>query len=206
MTWKPHPDVNYHLTPTYSLTPTIATSLLTAAQFAKPAWLTDIISHYTSLDTTDAQGQEYVVPSISKYRPTFSPALPSNLKNSRSWEPNEARLKMLKEHRVIFVGERGREVNEEYKELVKQGDASYECCAVQGGRKTLHTALAKGVDKGKKIALIADQSAMIAAVGKDNWNEMMEEAAKCVTIVSIDQQGWTDFYLAMSYASSALKN
>lgn len=193
MTWKPHPDVNYHLTPTYSLTPTIATSLLTAAQFAKPAWLTDIIAHYTSSDTTESQGQEYVVPSISKYRPTFSPALPSGLKNHRSWEPNEARSKMLKEHRVIFVGERGREVNEEYKELVKHGDASYECCAVQGGRKALHSALAKGFGKGKKIVLIAEQSAMVAAVGQDSWNEMIQEAAKYVTIAPIDKYGCTNF-------------
>ena len=123
------------------------------------------------------------MPSISKYRPTFSPALPSNLKNHRSWEPNEARSRMLKDFRVIFVGERGRETSEEYTQLVKQGDASYECCAVQGGKNALHTALAKAAGKGKKIVLIADPAAMVAAVGQDGWNEMTDEAKKSVILV-----------------------
>lgn len=180
ITHKPHPDVTHHLTPTYSLTPTIATSLLSAAHLVKPSWLTDLIDYYSPLESDDASTKEYHLPAISKHRPTHSPALPSSLKNHRSWEPNEARVGMFKGHRVIFVGERGREASEEYKELVKRGEGTYECCAVQGGRKPLHDVLAKAVGKDAKIVLIADQAAMVAAVGQDSWNEMTEEAARSV--------------------------
>ena len=198
ITWKPHPDVNYHLTPTYSLTPTIASSLLTAAQFVKPAWLTDLIAQYSLSD--DDEAKDWVLPSISKYRPTYSPALPSSLKNHRSWEPNETRAKMLKQFRIIFVGERGREVNEEYKDLVKYGDASYECCAVEGGRKALHDALAKAQSKRKTVVLTADQSAMTAAVGEDGWKELAEEAARFVTAFTHSTYNSLDVGPAISYS------
>lgn len=91
---------------------------------------------------------------------------------------------MLQNYRVIFVGERGRETTEEYKELIRRGAATYECCAVQGGRRTLHSVLAKGQEKGKSLVLIADQPAMIAAVGEEEWAEMIEEAAECVHLYS----------------------
>ena len=175
---KPHPSVNYHITPTYALTPAIATSLLNAAQFVKPSWAADVIAHYAPVDTHDNIGKEYYIPLISKHRPIFSPALPSSLKNHHSWEPNEARAKMLKGHRVVFVGEKGREASEGYRELVKQGDGTYECCAVQGGRKALHDVLVKAQDKSTKICLVADAPAMIAAVGQERWNEMVQEAAR----------------------------
>lgn len=81
---------------------------------------------------------------------------------------------------MIFVGQRGREVLEEYKELVRRGAATYECCAVQGGRKMLHSVLAKGKDKSTELILIADEEAMDAAVGKDEWAEMVQEAAEWV--------------------------
>ncbi|EKM57885.1 uncharacterized protein PHACADRAFT_206756 [Phanerochaete carnosa HHB-10118-sp] len=171
---KPHPSVNYHLTPTYTLTPAIATSLLNTATFVKPTWLTELIAHYAPLDTPDS-GKDYHVPSTSTHRPAFSPALPSSLKNHRSWEPNEARTSMLQGHRVLFVGERGREAGEDYKELVKQGGGTYECCAVQGGRKALHDVLAKAQGKGARITLVADATAMVAAVGQDEWDGIVEE-------------------------------
>jgi hypothetical protein len=85
---------------------------------------------------------------------------------------------MLKGHRVIFLGEKGREASEEYRNLVKQGGGAYECCAVQGGRKALHDVLARAQGKGAKFCLVADSSAMTAAVGADGWSEFVEEAAK----------------------------
>ena len=91
---------------------------------------------------------------------------------------------MLKSYRVIFVGERGREATEDYKEVVRRGAATYECCSVQGGRKMLHSVLAKGQGKGKDLVLIADQSAMVAAVGEDEWQELIEEAAELVDLLS----------------------
>lgn len=91
---------------------------------------------------------------------------------------------MLKPFRVIFLGERGREISEDYRELVRRGGATYECCSVEGGRELLHRVLAKGSDKGKDMVIIADQSAMIAAIGDDEWDQLFQEAAEYVATVS----------------------
>ncbi|GJE85654.1 hypothetical protein PsYK624_017330 [Phanerochaete sordida] len=200
---KPHPSINYHLIPTYTLTPAIATSLLNAATFVKPSWLTELISHYAPLTTPDP-GKEYHVPSLSKHRPAFSPALPSSLKNHRSWEPNEARANMLKGHRVVFVGERGREAPADYKELVKQGGGAYECCAVQGGRKALHGVLAKAQGKDATIALVADAAAMVAAVGQDEWDGIVEEATGYgLRFVTADKLVQTVVHIDLAYIDCA---
>ena len=39
-----HPDVTHHLTPTYALTPSIATSLLSAVTLVKPDWLSAVLA------------------------------------------------------------------------------------------------------------------------------------------------------------------
>lgn len=181
--------MTHHLTPTYSLTPAIATSLLIAATLVKPDWITNLLTHYAIEPAADT-AQEYYVPVLSKFRPTFSPALPSSLKNYKSWEPNEARLNMFSGKRIIFVGERGREASGELRELVRRGGAAYECCAVQGGKKALHAVLAKGQGKGAAIALIADEAAMVLAVGQSDWDKVVEEAARYVVHdASVDTLG-----------------
>lgn len=79
---------------------------------------------------------------------------------------------------MLFIGEKGREVSLEMRDLVKRGAGEYECCAVEGGRKALHSVLAKGKGKGKNLVLIADEPAMGAAIGKEAWMELVKEAAE----------------------------
>lgn len=178
--WKPHPSVTHHITPELTLNPVIATSLLSLTKFVKPDWLETVLAHGAASDSSISLEFNFSLPSPSQHRPMLSSFLPSSLKNHRSWEPNEDRVDLLKAYRVIFVGERGREATEEYKELVRRGAATYECCPVQGGRKMLHSVLAKGQGKGKTLVLVADQSAMVAAVGQDEWDDLTLEAAEFV--------------------------
>lgn len=180
MVWKSHPSVTHYITPELKLDAVIATSLLSLTKFVKPDWIEALITSGASSDPATSLEFTYSLPSPSQHRPTLSPFLPSSLKNHRSWEPNEDRVDLFNAFRVIFVGERGREANEDYRELVRRGAATYECCAVQGGRQVLHTVLAKGKDKGKSLVLVADHFAMIAAVGRDEWDELVEEAATYV--------------------------
>ncbi len=171
---QPQPDVTHHITPTYSLTPAIASSLLNCARLVKPEWLQALVDAATSDgDGPAALEQEFILPSTAKYRPTFSPSLPSSLKNHRSWEQNEARNNMWAAYRVVFVAN---ETPEEYKTLVKSGGASYECCPVQ--RTSLHRVLAKAQHKADNTVLIADETVLTAALGQDGWNELVQEAAE----------------------------
>lgn len=174
----PHPSVTHHLTSTYSLTPPIATSLLSAAHLVKPTWLTTLLHSGTSTDGPSPLEINFTLPRVADYRPDYSPSVPSTLRTPRTWEPNEARLKMFNDYRVIFVGEKGREVTLELRELVKRGGGEYECCSVEGGRKALHSVLAKGQGKGKRLVLIADEPAMGAAIGQDGWMELVRVAAE----------------------------
>lgn len=89
---------------------------------------------------------------------------------------------MFNSYRFIFVGERGREAKEELRELVKRGGSKYECCPAQGGRKALHDVLAKAESKGKQVVLIGDETALTAALGKDGWSELVEEAGRYVKL------------------------
>lgn len=176
--WKLHPSVTHHVTPELSLDPAVATSLLSLTKFVTPDWLQTILRRGSSSDPSLSLEHEFILPSLSQFRPTLSPNLPTSLQSYRSWEPNEARVDLFKPFRFIFVGERGREVAEEYIELVRRGGAGYSCCAVQGGRKALHNALAKGKEMEQELVLVANIAAMIAAVGQDEWDELVKEAAQ----------------------------
>lgn len=87
---------------------------------------------------------------------------------------------MLSDYRFIFVGERGHEAKEELRELVKCGGSTYECCPAQSGSTALHSVLAKAESKGKQPVLIGDETALLASVGKDGFDELVKEATKYV--------------------------
>ena len=80
---------------------------------------------------------------------------------------------------------RGSEVREEYKELVRLGGATYECCPAEGGRKALHDVLAKAESKGKQPVLVADDTTMKAVVGQAGWDGFVEEAARYCFMLTI---------------------
>jgi hypothetical protein len=83
----------------------------------------------------------------------------------------------------LFVGEKGREVEEMMTELVRRGGGEREVFSVDGGRQKLHRILAKGkaklesISQNKKgLVLVADVKAITAAVGSKQWEALVDEA------------------------------
>jgi hypothetical protein len=130
-----HPDVTHHLVPSYALTPAHMTSLLSAAQLVKPEWLSELLARsiLDPQESTRALEHTFVLPPESKFHPGFATALPPTIKTFKTWEPNEARLNMLKGYRFVFVGEKGLEIPAEYRDLVKRGGAEYEAFTLSAG-------------------------------------------------------------------------
>lgn len=188
----PHPSVTHHLTPTITLSPQITSSLLTLAHLVRPDWLTTLLTQGIAPHITqDTQLDEpspperpsrleanFTLPRLSDYKPDFSPAIPSSMRSMKIWEPDESRLNFFSGKRFIFVGEKGREVSLDLREVVKRGGAEYECYAVEGGRSGFHAVLAKGKGKGKPLVLVADEHAMGIAVGQEQWMDIVKEAAE----------------------------
>lgn len=176
-----HPEVTHYLSPSFSLTVHMAYSLLHLARIVKSEWLEEAI-RLGNLPPTDDMSLEYTfaLPQESKYRPAFSPSLPPPLKVFRVWEPNEERVQLFHGYRFLFVGEKGREMPGDLRDLVSGGGGQYEAFAVDSGRAKLHQVLAKGkqriANNGKALVLVADEGNMIAAVGRDSWQELVDEA------------------------------
>lgn len=170
-------EVTHHLASALTLSPELATSMISVAVIVKPEWLAEVIRLGESADDAPSQlEREFKPPHVSKYRPTFSPFLPSPVKSTSRWEPNEARVGLFRGYRFMFVGEKGRETQDAMKELVKRAEGDYECVAVEGGRSAWHKALAKGKSKGKALVLVADEGSMKIAIGQDRWQEFVDEA------------------------------
>ncbi|KAI0075005.1 hypothetical protein K474DRAFT_1647144 [Panus rudis PR-1116 ss-1] len=207
MVVTPQLSVTHHLVSTYSLTPAIASSLLTLAHLVKPDWLTTLLSMGFSSSTDDPCQLEmtFSLPRVAEFRPEYSPSIPSTLRTLKVWEPNEARLNMFSRYRFVFVGERGREVSIDMRELIKRGSGEYECFAVESGRKSFHGVLAKGKGKGKELVLVADEHAMGTAVGKDQWMEYVQEAAEYhLQFIRPEKITQAVAHVDISYINSAL--
>ncbi|KAI0357044.1 hypothetical protein OH77DRAFT_1476410 [Trametes cingulata] len=172
-----HPDVTHHLTPTYTLNPSIATSLLSLAAFVKPEWLSTLLqlgkAESGELSTLE---ESFALPATSKFRPTFSPALPPRLKKFDIWQPNEERIALFRDYRFIFAGAKGSEASSALKELVRRAEAEYECFAVQSGPERFRQVLAKGQARKATLVLVADRHAVVPAVGEDEYRALLEEA------------------------------
>jgi hypothetical protein len=177
-----HPDVTHHIVPSYALTPAHMTSLLSAAQLVKPEWLSELLalSILDPRESTRALEHTFVLPPESKFRPGFAAALPPTFKTFKTWEPNEARLNMLKGYRFVFVGEKGLEIPAGYRDLVKRGGAEYEAFTLSAGvvrlRKALLRAKTLADEKLGKVSPVADVEAMEAAVGAEEWKEIVSVA------------------------------
>jgi hypothetical protein len=158
----------------------VAASLLTACQLVKPEWINEVIrlgslpddsSSGTSLEHT------FSLPPTSKFRPTFSASLPPAQKVFKVWEPNEERLNMLAGYRFLCVGEKGRELESDFRDIIERGGASFEAFDVMAGKTKFHRALTRGQAKeGKKQLVIAKEQGVQAAIGKDGWRELLGEA------------------------------
>jgi hypothetical protein len=180
-----HPEITHHLVPSYALTPGHMTSLLSAAQLVKPEWLSELIALSTldPRESTRALEHNFSLPSESKFRPGFASTLPSTYKTLKTWQPNEARLDMLKGYRFVFVGEKGLEIPAGYRDLVKRGGAEYESFTVSTGvvrwRKALSRAKTLAEDKNVKVSPVADLAAMELVTGVEEWKEFISIAKRC---------------------------
>jgi hypothetical protein len=181
----PHPDITHHLVPSYALTPSHMTSLLSAAQLVKPEWLTELLT-LSDLDPREsprALEHTFSLTPESKFRPAFAAALPPALQTFKTWEPNETRLNMLKGYRFVFVGEKGLEIPAGYRDLVKRGGAEYEAFTVNVGavrwRKALLRAKALAEERNGKVVPVADGGAIELVVGAEEWEKIDSVAKRC---------------------------
>ncbi|KAG9312591.1 hypothetical protein JVU11DRAFT_6988 [Chiua virens] len=182
---SPSALATHHLTPKYELTLPLATSLLSATQLVKVEWLQEIIRLGTTVDENHPfkltpLEQSFIPPPESKYRPVFSPSLPSSLKSFKFWEPNEERLHLLKGYRFVILSDGEGQVDADTRELVTRGDGEYECFPLTNGEAKWRQLLAKAKRKvdeaGLKVTIVARELAVQAMVGADRWQEMTAEA------------------------------
>ncbi|KAG6841643.1 hypothetical protein C0991_008628 [Blastosporella zonata] len=173
----PDPHVTHHIVPSYTAQPIIAASLLSAAQFVKLEWLTEVLR----LGSLPKGSQEislernFELPTLSKYRPTYSPSLPTSQKEFRVWEPNEERLTMFSTYRFLYVDEKSR--IGDYKEVIERGGGSFETFDATAGKSKFHRALTRGQAKqGKTQVVVGKAKSIIAAIGNAPWRELIEEA------------------------------
>jgi hypothetical protein len=180
-----HPEITHHLVPSCALTPGHMISLLSAAQLVKPEWLSELIALSTlnPQESTRALEHNFSLPPESKFRPGFAAALPQTYKTLKTWQPNEARLNMLKGYRFVFVGEKGLEIPAGYRDLVKRGGAEYESFTVSTGvvrwRKALFRAKTLAEEKNGQVSPVADMDAMELATGAEEWKEFISIAKRC---------------------------
>ncbi len=107
---------------------------------------------------------EFLPPSETKHPPSFAPTLPSALKVSKVWEPNQERENMFKGWRVLFVGEKGREADQDLLQMLDAGGAEYEVFDVTGGEKKWKQVLGKNKRKASKgLSVVADEETMQVA-------------------------------------------
>jgi hypothetical protein len=180
----PHPYVTHHLLSTYTANPSVAASLLSACQFVKHEWINEVI-RLGNLPADSSGGvsleHTFSLPPISKFRPGFSASLPPVQKVFKVWEPNEERLNMLTGYRFLCVGEKGRELESDLRDIIERGGASFETFDAKAGKIKFHRALTRGQAKvDKKQFVLTKEQGMQAAVGKDGWKELVAEARSYV--------------------------
>ncbi|KAK0218837.1 proline-rich protein [Armillaria fumosa] len=171
-------NVTHHVTSTLSATVSIATSLISACQIVKPEWLSEVL-RLGSLPSDDPSSLESYLklPLASKYHPTFSSALPEKHKTADVWNPNEERLHIFKDYRFMCVSEKSREIDSELRELLERGDGAIETFNIQDGGAKWRKALSRGHAKESvKMVAVASKDAMVAAVGSESWQELVEVA------------------------------
>ncbi|KAG6828871.1 hypothetical protein H0H92_006480 [Tricholoma furcatifolium] len=172
----PNPHVTHHITTNYTAQPVIASSLLSASQFVKIEWLNEVI-RLGILPNTSQESLErnFELPPLSKYRPAYSPSLPTSQKEFRVWEPNEERLMMFSSYRFLWVDEKSR--LGDYKEVIERGGGSFETFDSAAGKSKFHRALTRGQAKeGKTQVVVGKAKSLTAAIGKEAWRELVDEA------------------------------
>ncbi|KAJ3514248.1 hypothetical protein NLJ89_g2480 [Agrocybe chaxingu] len=182
MVHTPHAEVTHHITSEFVANLSSMPSLLSLCQFVKPEWLQEVIKLGTDVKPAEpfrlsSLEKHFILPSESKYRPDFSPSLPSAQKDFRLWEPNEERVNLLQACRFICLHEKVRELDTELREAIHRGGGSLENFDVHSGVAKFRRALTRAqVKEGKKTVIVGDEESMKAAVGKEIWDEYVAEA------------------------------
>ncbi|KAH6902680.1 hypothetical protein BKA70DRAFT_1435032 [Coprinopsis sp. MPI-PUGE-AT-0042] len=150
---EPAAEVTHHLTSTYSATPSLATSLIASCQIVKPEWLEEIIRLVESHRLISYPSSSDQVPS------NILVLTPSYTKSSKSGNPTKNAL-ACSESSDSFVGE-----------------GSIEVFDVTSGIDKFQKAVRRGLAKeGKSLVLLGEQSSLEAAIGKNAWAELVNEA------------------------------
>ncbi|KAF7346518.1 putative proline-rich protein [Mycena sanguinolenta] len=173
----PGPDITHHITHSISATTLEVISLVSATAFVTSEWLDEVIRLGGLPHKSDPVSLEdnFRLPPIAKFRPEFDDALPTEQKTHKIWEPNEERMNMLSPYRFICVGEAKHQIDSEYRELLMRANAKIEVFDVTGGAEKWRKALTRAKAKsGQNLIPIANNEACEAAVGKDNWKELVE--------------------------------
>ncbi|KAH7923577.1 hypothetical protein BV22DRAFT_1048062 [Leucogyrophana mollusca] len=185
---KPHALHTHHLTAKFETSVPVMTSLLSATQLVKPEWLNELIRLGDTPDESNpfscsALEQAFHPPLENKYRPVFSPSLPTPLKLFKVWEPNEERINILRGYRFVLVAERDGEVDGDLRELVVRGGGEYEGFNIRSGHGKWRQLLAKGKRKveelgsiGKELIIVAEDAKMQDALGSASWKNFVADA------------------------------
>ena len=188
--------MTHHLTDNYLANLSIATSLLSLCQLVQPEWLNEIIRLGTTplnsgSDQTSLEAH-FDFPTISKFRPTFSPSLPESQKQFNKWEPNEERVNLLRKFRFICMTEKIREMDGELRDAIHRGGGTLENFDIHSDITKFHQALTRSRAKeGKSVVIIGDIYAIQTAVGSAVCEELLAEAKRLGLV----------FYLILSYSS-----
>jgi len=193
-----HPLLTHHITSKYEFAPSLAISLLSAAQLVKAEWLQEYIRLGNTSDERNsfkltALEQTFAAPPENKYRPAFSPALPSLLRSFKFWEPSEERLNFLKEYRFVLLANKDGELDSDTRELALRGGAEYDGFCMTSGHSKWRQMLAKAKRKkeevGINMVIISNKGVIASTVGADKWEEMVADAetyvcSRCVSQLS----------------------
>lgn len=174
-----HAEVTHHLTPILSASTSVATSMLNPASFVLPDWLTELLhlgEAALSPDGPSALEQDFRLPSESDYRPPFDPELPATWKAYLRWEASKKRVGLLKGWRFLFIDEKGKELDSEFRTLLERGEGEYETFDVAGGLVRWKHSLARNQrkaegDGGKGLCIIGDVD-VLKLVASDTWMEL----------------------------------
>jgi hypothetical protein len=183
-----NPANTHHLISNYAVDASIAKSLISATQFARPEWLHELIRLGTLSGEADDNGisleKTFVLPPLAKFRPALPASIPHEFKNLSIWEPNEERISFFRSFKFLFVGEKGREVQKDMRDLVERGQGEWEAFPANGGRAKWHQLLSKNVkklsevDSGKSLVIVGDQKAIKISIGTTAWAELVEECKR----------------------------
>jgi hypothetical protein len=146
----------------------------------KREWLEEVIRLGSTADDDLPNGTSleltFALPPLSKYRPSFSPALQDSQKVFKVWEPNEERLNMLKDYRFFLIGENIAAVGLDMRDLIQRGGGSYEFLDAHAGKQKWHKALARGEAKeGQKLVVVGDTDSLKAALDEHERQDLSHE-------------------------------